>query len=437
MLYVAEKEQALRRLERLLFEERVHSEALSERMAETARLSRVGRAVNATLELPQVLDMILDAAMDLLGGDEASIMLVSQDKASLEVVSYRGEEDVILGSIIPMGSGISGTVAAEKEPKLLGEKLDPGLTGFGHPERLIHSAMSCPLIRRGEPIGVLNITEIKGERTFGGNDLEAAGFFAEHAAIAIGNARLFAKERETITRLEELDRLKQDFLANVSHELRSPLASIIGSARTIKRNGSSLPVEDREHFMDIIDRQGERLLCLIEDLLTTSRVDSGRFKMSRQRIELESFTEEIARDLRISSLAGNRKIVTQYLSDAPIVWGDARAMQHILRNLVENSFKYSDDGTTVTVVIEERSAEVVMEVRDEGRGIPADEIPHIFERFRQVDHSHTRTVGGVGLGLAIVEGLVTAHNGEIEVDSEVGVGSTFRIRLPKRAVDRT
>ncbi len=437
ILYVAEKEKSLRRISHQLFEEKIRTERLSQRLRETAKLSRVGRAMNATLDLPVVLDMILDQALELLGGQEASIMLLDPEGGFLEVVSYRGAAaDAVLGARMPLGEGIAGVVAEQRQPLLLQQSPGPPVEGAGHEERSINSAMSCPLVRRDELLGVLNITETAGLHGFNPSDLDALGFFAEHAAIALGNARLFAKERETIERLEELDRLKSDFLANVSHELRSPLASIIGSARTIKRSGSRMPAHEMENFIDVIDRQGGRLLSLVEELLTSSKVDSGRFKVRRVKVEIGPFLDQLVNDMCASQLGEPRKVMIELRSNDPVVWCDDRALNHIVRNLIDNAIKYSEEGTTVHVSAEKTPSEVVFTFSDEGRGIPEEMMEHIFERFRQLDPSNTRAVGGVGLGLSIVKALVDVHNGSIEVESEVGKGSTFTVRIPQRSPDR-
>ncbi len=437
LLYVAEKESSLRRLADQLLEEKVRSAGLSHRLQEAAKMSEVARAINGSLDLPVVLDTILEQALDLLGGDEASIMLLSSDGTHLEVVSYRGTaHDTVLGARVELGQGISGVVAEQRTPLLLGSDPGPPVEGRGHPERSITSAMSCPLVRREQLVGVLNITQTSENRRFIQDDLKALGFFAEHAAIALGNARTFARERETVTRLEELDRLKQDFLANVSHELRSPLASIIGSAKTIRRNSDRMTTDDLFSFIDVIDRQGQRLLGLVEELLTSSGVESGGIKLQRTRIELASFIDDIVADMDAAHGSGQRKILTELRSQDPVIWCDERALNHIVRNLVDNAIKYSEEKTTITITAEQRPSEVVITVTDEGRGIPGHLHDQIFDRFRQVDPSSTRSVGGVGLGLAIVKSLVELHNGTITLESQEGKGSTFVVTIPQRSPDR-
>lgn len=427
LVYVLEKEISLRRLSSLLIEERVLSAALSNRIAEISRLSEVGKAINTTLELKDVLHLILTSALELLGGDEGSIMLVNEDE-SLEVVAYKGTE---LEDIKAIGAGISGKVAASRTPKLTqGSDIDDG-----HPERGIYSSMSVPLIRRDELVGVLNINETKGRRQFTEQDLHAMDFFAENAAVAIGNARLFEQERDSVARLEELDRLKSDFVATVSHELKTPLTAIIGSAQTLNRRRDRMNEEQQASLSAMIERQGNRLLRLVEDVLTTAKIESRVPHLRRERVDLREIANFVVEDLTHSELGSGREIIVRSEPEHPHIWGDLGALQQVMSNLVENSIKYSSESGTITITVKELEQEGIIEVSDEGQGMTEEQIQTIFERFHQLDSSITRDRGGFGLGLYIVKNLVGAHNGNIDVESSPGQGSTFRVHLPKRSGD--
>ena len=433
LVYVLEKEMSLRRLTNLLVEERVLSAALSNRLAEISALSEVGKAINTTLDLKDVLHMILSSSLELLGGTEGSVMLLTEDRMHLEVVSYRGPvmEPVVAGRT-QVGEGIAGTVAQTRQPMLIeGNPSQAGLTG--HPERGIRSSMCVPLIRRDELMGVLNLNETAGKRQFTEQDLEALGLFAEHAAIAIGNASMFEQERETVQRLEDLDRLKSDFVATVSHELKTPLTAIIGSATTLSKRANRMTPEQQATFIDMIERQGQRLLRLVQDILTTAQIESGMPKLRRELVDLREAASVIIEDLRHSH--PDREVNLTADPERPHLWGDLGAIQQILSNLIENALKYSDEGK-VDVHLRETPTETLLEVSDEGRGISRDQLATVFDRFRQVDQSNTRGKGGFGLGLYIVKSLVEAHNGDIKVDSEEGRGTKFTVFLPKRSRDQ-
>lgn len=426
LVYVLEKEVSLRRLSTLLIEERVLSAALSNRIAEISRLSEMGKAINTTLELKDVLHLILSSALELLGGDEGSIMLLT-DESKLEVAAYKGRELADLTETI--GSGFSGRVAEKREPMLIQGADIPN----GYPERGIHSAMSVPLLRRDELVGVLNVNETKGRRVFTDQDLHALDFFAEHAAVAIGNATLFEHERESVVRLQELDRLKSDFVATMSHELKTPLTAIIGSAQTLNRRRTKMNPEQQASLLAMIERQGNRLLRLVEDVLTTARIESRISKMQRDLIDLHEVAQTTVDDLAHSDIGSGREMVVTSESEHPLIWGDMGAIQQVLANLIENALKYSGETGKVTVTIQELPTTMLIDVKDEGQGMTNEQIQTIFDRFHQLDSSMTRDRGGFGLGLYIVKNLVTAHNGAIDVESTPGEGSTFRVRLPKRA----
>ena len=250
-------------------------------------------------------------------------------------------------------------------------------------------------------------------------------------------SRLLFHEQEKSARLEEMDRLKSDFVATVSHELKTPLTAIIGAAKSVGRRSGRMNDDQRARFMDMIERQGTRLLRLVEDVLDTARLESGEPPMRREPVDLRDLAEHVIEDLSHTDVGAERDVVLLTDPDRPTAWGDATALQQILGNLLENALKYSTDGSKVVVEIRETNAESVLEVTDEGHGISPEQIQTIFDRFRQVDSSSGKGIGGFGLGLYIVKNLVETHRGDVEVESELGRGSTFRVRLPKRAANRT
>jgi two-component system phosphate regulon sensor histidine kinase PhoR len=191
--------------------------------------------------------------------------------------------------------------------------------------------------------------------------------------------------------------------------------------------------EQRATFIEMIERQGQRLLRLVQDILTTAQIESGMPKLRRELVDLRGAAEIIIDDLRHSH--PSREVNLHAEPERPHLWGDLGAIQQILSNLIENALKYSDEGK-VEVILRETPTETILAVSDEGRGISRDQLATVFDRFRQVDQSNTRGKGGFGLGLYIVKSLIEAHNGDIKVDSETGTGTTFTVFLPKRSRDQ-
>jgi signal transduction histidine kinase len=243
-------------------------------------------------------------------------------------------------------------------------------------------------------------------------------------------------EKAAVARFEELDRLKSDFVATVSHELRTPLTAIIGAAKTIARKGPGMNSEQHAMFLDMIHRQAARLFRLVDDVLTASRIESGENRLRRERLDLRNLAEMAIADLEQAEIAAGHEIVLLTEPDRPEAWGDPDAIQQIFGNLIENALKYSGDSAKVTITVAATEKEALLEVRDDGRGIDEQHLMTIFERFRQAEPSSIRTAGGFGLGLFIVKNLVEAHRGTVDVESEVGVGTAFRVHLPQRSSSR-
>lgn len=228
------------------------------------------------------------------------------------------------------------------------------------------------------------------------------------------------------TRERELDRLKSEFISNVSHELRTPMASIRGFSFTIFRDKKMAP-ETRERFLGIIFKESERLMKLIEDLLDISRMESGRVHLKPLRISL---SEEVERSIAVLTPLFEDKgvtLVTALDGDECEIMGDPDRVCQVVQNLLGNALKYTPTGGLVEVGLRRNGETVALEVEDTGVGIAPEHLPHIFERFYRVPGNES---GGTGLGLTIVKDLIERHGGGIDVESEPGRGSRFRVTFP-------
>ena len=231
-----------------------------------------------------------------------------------------------------------------------------------------------------------------------------------------------------LTRLKQLERTRQEFVANVSHELRTPLSLIKGYVETLLDGARSNP-EVAERFLKIIERNTQRLDLLIQDLLTISALESERIKLNLQPVELRPLVEKIFSDLKPPSENKNVELVSQ-LPELTAT-ADVNRLEQVLANLVDNAIKYGRAQGRVTVggkKLDDGKLEIF--VRDDGPGIPPDSLDRVFERFYRVDKARSRDQGGTGLGLSIVKHIVQAHGGEVWVKSELGKGATFFFTLP-------
>jgi two-component system phosphate regulon sensor histidine kinase PhoR len=231
-----------------------------------------------------------------------------------------------------------------------------------------------------------------------------------------------------ITRLERLERVRQEFLSNVSHELRTPLTSIITFAETLQ-DGALENEQDARRFVQIIGRNAGRMRSLIEDIMELSAIESGVHSLDVREVRLDRVVRETFNALASKAEGCGVELVNRVGADVT-VRADPRRLEQMLLNLVENAIKFSKRGGAV-VVGHERAGRDLISVEDTGEGIPAEHLPRIFERFYRVDRARSRELGGTGLGLAIVKHLARAHGGEINVRSAVNVGTTFTIELPR------
>lgn len=232
-----------------------------------------------------------------------------------------------------------------------------------------------------------------------------------------------------LTRVKQLENTRQEFVANVSHELRTPLSLIKGYVETLLE-GSPRDPQTTARFLQTIEKHTDRLTYLIEDLLTISRLESGRVALNLHKVDL---AEEVARVIEdLQARAAERKVTLRSTVAADLTArADADRLQQVLFNLVENAIKYGRSDGTITIggrPLEDGRVE--MWVQDDGPGIPAEARDRIFERFFRLDRARSRETGGTGLGLSIVKHIVQAHGGEVWVKSEPGAGATFFFTLP-------
>jgi two-component system, OmpR family, phosphate regulon sensor histidine kinase PhoR len=231
-----------------------------------------------------------------------------------------------------------------------------------------------------------------------------------------------------LTRVKQLERTRQEFVANVSHELRTPLSLIKGYVETLLDGAKDNP-EIATKFLQTIERNAERLKLLIEDLLTISELESGRVKLNLQTVPLRATVEKVLADFRAPASAKEMKLVDQ-VPDLR-VRADPDRLEQVFCNLIDNSLKYGRPHGNITISAQPTEADQVqVSVRDDGPGIPPESLERIFERFYRVDKARSREQGGTGLGLSIVKHIVQGHGGRVWAKSELGKGAAFFFTLP-------
>jgi len=255
-------------------------------------------------------------------------------------------------------------------------------------------------------------------------DVNAAAVF-DGARGRTGSVVVF----HDLTRLKQLERTREEFVANVSHELRTPLSLIKGYTETLLDGAKDHP-EVALKFLQTIDRNAERLKLLIEDLLIISELESGRIRLQLQPVPLAPVVAKLCEDFRPRSGARGVKLVNEV--GALVAQADPNRLQQVLSNLVDNAIKYGRaEGTVKIQARAGADGKIELCVADDGPGIPAEARDRVFERFYRVDKARSREQGGTGLGLSIVKHIVQSHGGKVWVESEPGAGSRFYFSLPK------
>ncbi len=236
---------------------------------------------------------------------------------------------------------------------------------------------------------------------------------------------------EDVTELRRLERVRTDFAANVSHELKTPLTSIKGFVETLLEGGAiDNPVMARK-FLRIIMMEADRLTRLINDILSITKMESGQSEVSNERIQLDQMADDIVEMLSIHAAEKQIEVSSNQPKEPLYIWGNPDRVEQMLINLIENAIKYNQPGGTVRVSVYDTNDKIQLLVSDTGIGIDEKHIPRLFERFYRVDKGRSRSMGGTGLGLAIVKHIVVSMGGMIEVHSKLGEGTEFLVTLPK------
>lgn len=238
-----------------------------------------------------------------------------------------------------------------------------------------------------------------------------------------------------ITRLKQLEAVRKDFVANVSHELRTPLSMIKGYVETLVDDDGTLPDATRRKFLDTVARHTNRLVLLLDDLLTLSRLENGKRPLARNILYLEDLVTGLADIYRSRMEQHGHTLVLELAAERVPVFADESKILQVFENLIDNAIKYSPDNSTIAVGTRVEDGTVAAWVRDNGVGIAEEDLPRVFERFYRVDKGRSREKGGTGLGLSIVKHVIQLHGGTLDAQSQIGKGTTISFRLPQTQQD--
>ncbi|HEX2835751.1 MAG TPA: ATP-binding protein [Thermoanaerobaculia bacterium] len=420
--------------ERRAFEEQTHLQAERAQI-----LADAGAFFSSNIDPTWVTQAIAERTAEVLG-DWSAVILHSADAKELRVAAIYHRDMASLGLAwsyiyrqpLVVGEGIIGQVIATGYPSLttnVRPSLDRTNPGTYHPSSgNLASLLVLPLRTRREMLGALVIAANSADRAMTDDKLPLAEILAERAALAIENAKLYTEQVEARRKVEDLSRLKDEFLSIASHELRTPVTSIKGYTQLAKMLIKEGDLSTSDEYLDIALDQIERMSRLILELLDVSRIETGRLEIRRDHIAWAHFVRDVVH--RHHTAVSDRRFHVSVPDDSKIVAGDRDRLEQVLGNLLENAVKYSPDGSDITVTVEDRGDSFVTAVCDRGIGIPADELGQVFERFHRGRQVSSTNYGGLGLGLYITKQIIERHGGTIWVESKEGQGTTFHFSLP-------
>ncbi|MHB1241833.1 MAG: sensor histidine kinase [Gaiellaceae bacterium] len=420
-----ERGQARRAEARAAEAERLRDE-LGRRIDVLEATSRAARALGSSLDLDAAFQAFVQELRGLLDFDRAAILLVEPSGARVMATAGVGANEYLgPGSSIGVADSIFEEVI-ERDATVyrqdIADELYPeeaGLLALGMRSRVL-----APLQLGSRSIGALALSRAQPDG-FRKEEIDLLTLLGRLVATAVQNLRTYEAERATGEELRRLSSLRADFVSLVSHELRSPMAAVIGSARTLQQRWRELRPEQREAFLAVIADETTRLAALVGDVLDTSRIEAGTFSYHFSDVDLA----EVVRDSVAAAELGQDEVrLTADLAPSlPGVRGDADRLRQLVDNLISNAIKYSDSGGEVMVEARADDGEVIVRVRDVGPGIFPEHHGQIFEKFGRVAGS---AKPGTGLGLFLSRSFAEAHGGSLAVDSRPGEGATFTLRLP-------
>jgi GAF domain-containing protein len=425
---------------RLLSELQARTGELTRSVEQLTALGDVGRAVSSSLDLETVLTTIVARAVELSGLDGGSIFEYDETREEFELRTSLNTDDALMQAQREApprkGEGVVGRTAVTLEPSQVADIAAEGAYEGRLRESLLRSGaraiLAVPFLREGRLLGSLTVIRNRpGE--FAPDVVELLRTFATQSALAIQNARLFRQLEEKGHEIEIANRHKSEFLANMSHELRTPLNAIIGYSEMLEEDAADLDGGRLVPDLEKINSAGKHLLELINAVLDLSKIEAGKMELYLEEFDVPRLVQDIV--AVIKPLAEKKQNRMEVVCDpgAGAMHADLTKVRQALFNLLSNACKFTERGTVTLAVARERTAAgdwLAFEVRDTGIGMTAEQVSRLFQEFGQADASVARRYGGTGLGLALSRRLCRLMGGDVAVESELGRGSAFTIRLP-------
>jgi signal transduction histidine kinase len=389
--------------------------------------NRCARALGSSLELDEAFGAFIRELRGLVPFERTAIVLVEGETATTMATAGLGATEVFPpGNSGPIRSSVlervlEGHIVVRNDLNERQYPEDDKLLALG-----LRSELVTPLLLGARTIGMLTLSRDR-PNGFSEDEIELVSLLGRLVATAVQNIRAYEAERRRVEELARLSQLRADFVSLVSHELRSPMAAVIGAARTLQDRWRMLSAEQRESFLALIGDETSRLAELVGDVLDTSRIEAGTFSYRFEEVDLGRLVDEAveAAELAQQEVA----VIAAVRGGLPAIRGDRARLRQVLGNLIENAVKYSPEGGEVRISAAAANGAVQIDVRDSGPGIPRDQQARIFEKFGRVDVPGA-SKPGTGLGLFIARSIAEAHGGSLDVASGLERGATFTLMLP-------
>jgi signal transduction histidine kinase len=394
-----------------------HTAALRDKADLGDALAMLAKAITSQLELDEVLDQALEMAMGLTAAGETAIWLVDEHTGELFLEAQRGIHDERVKRVrLPVADSLAGKVIETGEPiRVRSER--GGEQVQIKTDYLVEALIYAPLALGGVTFGVLAAAHREPGKQFSAHDEKLLMAIADFAAIAIQNARLYEMAEKTLAELHK----------GLAHDLRGPLASIKGLAQMVQRI-TTLDEVPTQFIQRIVD-SSDRVLALADEILDVALVAPAS-QLQHAQCDLESAVSRAIADLRGAALVKSIDLKLAINGTPYQIRGDSSRLHRSVLNLIDNAIKYSPDETQISVILSFGDEQVTIQIRDDGPGIPEEELPRIFDKYFRGTHGEHTTKSGIGLGLSMVEATAKAHGGEVTVRNADGGGAEFTIALP-------
>lgn len=394
-----------------------------------ARLVEISVTLNSTLQLEPLLEYIMDTAAELLDCEAASILLYDQKQNQLKFAATTGSSPKELAGItVPLDNSIAGTIFEENKPIVINDIEKDERHNKDVSERIKHdvrSLLGVPMAIKDQKVGVLEGIN-KNSSIFSYSDTKLLSIIASQAAVAINNAQLVQELQDANNQLSETDEMKSRFMAVASHELRTPLGIIMGYATFLKEEAQG----DLSEHADSVLTAALELRTMVEDLTNMNLIYTGQRDIRPMPVVLQDIIHVACDEMVSDAEAKGHEMIFDLPDESIIVRGDQK-LKLVFGNVLNNAVRFTPEPGKIIVRLTATEDKALVEIQDNGIGIPPDKLTRIFEQFYQIEDHMTRRYGGLGLGLAIARVLVELHDGRIwAVSDGLGEGATFKIQLP-------